>query len=157
MFVRYFVDLGLPFEAVERAFLDDPERWLPGMAHDADERGDRLLGEVGFGQAPRVGKRVEVEVGAPAMLRGTTLLPISWKATTADAVFPSLEADLEIAALGPDRTQLSISARYRPPMGGLGRVLDRALLHRVAEATLKDFLDRVGETLSARVLAASGG
>ncbi|MFM7718396.1 MAG: hypothetical protein ACKO8G_02735 [Actinomycetota bacterium] len=157
MFVRYYVDLALPFGSVERAFLADPGEWLPGMAHDADERGDRLLGEVGFGQGPRIGKRVEVEVGEPAKLHGTTLLPIAWKATATDAVFPSLEADLEIAALGPDRTQLSISARYRPPMGGVGRVLDRALLHRVAEATLKDFLDRVGEGLSARVLAASGG
>ena len=52
--------------------------------------------------------------------------------------------------LGPKRTQLSISARYRPPMGPLGRALDKAMLHRVAEATIKDFLDRVGERLEAR-------
>ena len=57
------------------------------------------------------------------------------------------EADLEVAALGPDRTQLSISGRYRTPLGLLGRAMDRALLHRVAEATVKDFLDRAGEAL----------
>ena len=61
-----------------------------------------------------------------------------------DAV-PSLDADIEVGELGPERTQLSISARYTPPLGSLGRVLDRALLHRVAEATVKDFLDRVAE------------
>jgi hypothetical protein len=33
-------------------------------------------------------------------------------------------------------------------MGPLGRAVDRALLHRVAEATLKDFLDRVAAILS---------
>jgi hypothetical protein len=37
-------------------------------------------------------------------------------------------------------------------MGLLGRALDRALLHRVAEATAKDFLDRVGEALQVRAV-----
>ena len=60
-------------------------------------------------------------------------------------MFPQLDADIEVAALGAHRTQLSISARYRPPMGTVGRVLDRAMLHRVAEATIKDFLDGVAE------------
>jgi len=73
-----------------------------------------------------------------------------WRATGAERLFPHLEADLEVAALGPSRTQLSISARYRPPMGAMGRALDRALLHRVAEATIKDFLDGVGERLVRR-------
>jgi hypothetical protein len=34
-----------------------------------------------------------------------------------------------------------------PPLGALGRAIDRALLFRVAEATLKDFLDRVREAV----------
>ena len=51
--------------------------------------------------------------------------------------------------------KLSVSARYRTPMGAVGRMLDRALLHRVAEATVKDFLDRVGERLRSRGLARS--
>jgi hypothetical protein len=40
-------------------------------------------------------------------------------------------------------------------MGAVGRMLDRALLHRVAEATVKDFLDRVGERLRTADLAKS--
>jgi hypothetical protein len=42
-------------------------------------------------------------------------------------------------------------------MGAVGRVFDRALLHRVAEATVKDFMDSVGETVSARVHATADG
>jgi hypothetical protein len=86
---------------------------------------------------------------------GKTLLPLSWRATGPERLFPSLEADLEIATLGRSRTQLSISARYRPPLGVVGKALDRVLLHRVAEATIKDFLDRVGEGIGARVDGAS--
>jgi hypothetical protein len=40
-----------------------------------------------------------------------------------------------------------MSARYVPPFGAVGRVMDRAALSRVAEATLKDFLDRVADAI----------
>ena len=38
-------------------------------------------------------------------------------------------------------------ARYVPPLGAVGRVIDRAIMSRVAEATLKDFLDGVHDAL----------
>ena len=143
MFIRYYLELAVPFEAVERALLDEPATWVPGMALDAEAGGQRLLAEVGF--------EVEIEIGKPYVIPAKTMLPITWRATAAGRIFPQLEADIEIAPLGVSRTQLSISARYRPPLGPVGRVLDKALLHRVAEATVKDFLDRVGERLAARV------
>jgi hypothetical protein len=40
-----------------------------------------------------------------------------------------------------------MSARYVPPLGAVGRTIDRALLSRVAEATVKDFLDRVADAI----------
>ncbi len=148
MFIRYFLELPLPFEDVEAAFVRAPNEWVPGLARDAEDRGESLLVEVGFATRDRrVEKAVAIELGEPYRIPSKTLLPIAWHATGAEGLFPSLEADIEVAALGPHRTQLSISARYRPPMGAVGRVLDRALLHRVAEGTIKDFLDRVGETL----------
>ena len=82
-----------------------------------------------------------------------TVLPMSWRPIGMEGLVPSLEADVEIASLGPRRAQLSISGRYEPPMGALGRAIDRALMHRVAEATLKDFLDRAGEVMGSLVPA----
>jgi hypothetical protein len=146
MFVRYFVDLPVAFEDVETSLLDDPAAWVPGLLRDAEDRGELLLAEVGFAlEARRVDKEVEIRLGSAYRIPGKTLLPMTWRATGAERLFPQLDADLEVAALGTSRTLLSISARYRPPMGSLGRALDRAMLHRVAEATIKDFLDRVGE------------
>jgi hypothetical protein len=80
-----------------------------------------------------------------------TILPLRWRAAGGQGRFPALDADLEVAPLGASATQLSISARYVPPMGAVGRAMDRALLHRVAEATVKDFLDRVADALLAVV------
>ena len=114
--------------------------------------------EIGFVvDARRIDKEVEIEIGRPYRAPSVrpyrpsaTLLPMDWRATGPQGLFPHLEADIEVAPLGAERTHLSISGRYEPPMGALGRMLDRTLLHRVAEATVKDFLDRVGERIQAR-------
>jgi len=152
MFLRYFVELALPFETVDAELLGLPEEWIPGVARDANDRGERLLAEVGFGpQNRRVEKQVRIELGEAVRLSSKTVLPMSWRATGLQPLFPVLEADIEVAALGPNRTQLSINARYEPPFRALGRAIDRALMHRVAEATVKDFLDRVAQGLQARV------
>ena len=68
-----------------------------------------------------------------------------------------MDADLELASLGDGACQLAMSARYEPPLRGLGKALDQALLHRIAEATVKDFLDRTGELIrrDMRIIAAA--
>jgi len=147
MFVRYFLEIPLAFERVERALLEAPEAWLPGVARRAAARRARLLAGVGFGGAFRIDKQVEISRGEPLRRGSKTILPMSWRVTGPESLFPRLEADIELAPLGPGRTQLAISTRYTPPLGALGRAIDRALLHRVADATIKDFLDRTGESL----------
>jgi hypothetical protein len=148
MFARYFVELPLEAREVE-AVLTGSNEWLPGFARDANFRGDRLLAQVGFGDDVRIARTVAIELGAPIQMPTKTVLPLRWQAKGASGLFPALDADLEIAPLGPERTQLAISARYVPPLGAVGRVIDRTLLFRIAEATLKDFLDRVGDAVLA--------
>jgi hypothetical protein len=127
------------------------------MARAAGELGDGLLAEVGFAvrEELRIDKEVEIWIGEAYHGSGKTRLPMSWKATGPGRLFPSLDADLEVAGIGAGRTQLAISAQYDPPLGSIGRALDRALLHRVAEATLKDFLDRVAAAVEARIRVAA--
>ena len=157
MFVRYYLEIAAPFDEVEATLLDHPGRWVPGLLRVAEEEGERLLAEVGVAlETRRIHKEVEIGLGAPYRFPSKTVLPMTWRATGAERLFPQLDADIEVAALGMSRTQLSISARYRPPMGVVGRALDRAILHRVAEATVKDFLDRVGEQMRAGELAKHG-
>jgi hypothetical protein len=149
MFIRYFAEIDHPFDSVEVVLLDDPQRWIPGLATKAGELSDALLAEVGFGaNGTRVEKKVLLEVHTPMTFPSRLLLPIEWRSSSAQGMFPELHADLEIAPTGPRRTHLSISARYDPPLGVVGRTLDRAMLHRVAELTVKDFLDRTAAALT---------
>ena len=46
MFARYFVELPLEADRVERALLREPEEWVPGLASKANHHGDALLAEV---------------------------------------------------------------------------------------------------------------
>ena len=150
MFARYFVELPIPAEEVERALSHDPRLWLPGLAERANHEGDLLLAEVGFGEAVRIKRTVVVKLGGPVHSGSKTVFPLRWAASGPGGLFPELDADLEVASLRPGRTQLAMSARYVPPFGTVGRVIDRAVLSRVAEATLKDFLDRVADTIMGR-------
>jgi hypothetical protein len=147
MFARYFVELPISADDVERAVSRDPRVWLPGLAEHAHHRGDLLLAEVGFGEAVRIKRTVVVELGQPVRSGSKTVFPLRWAASGPGGLFPSLDADLEVAPLGPGRTQVAMSARYVPPLGPVGRAVDRAVLSRVAEATLKDFLDRVAAAI----------
>jgi hypothetical protein len=155
MFARYFVEVPLPADQVERALLDSPAEWLSAIAGAAQERGDGLLVEVGVGPLEAgFQRRVSLRLGEPVRFPSMTSVPLTWEPVGLEGLLPRLDANIELGPLGEDRTQLAISARYQPPLGVVGHAIDRVLLHRVAEATLKDFLDRVGQAIT---LSQAGG
>jgi hypothetical protein len=147
MFVRSFVEIAAPYADADAALTRDSQGWLPGLASSVGEGGEARMAEVGFGSAVRVERSVVVTVGVPARIEFKTLLPIAWRPSHTEALLPAIEAEIELAPMGDERTQLAMTARYTPPFGLLGRVADRALLHRVAEATVKDFVERVAARL----------
>jgi hypothetical protein len=146
-----------PRAALEKALLSAPESLIPSIASFADDRGHHLLAEVGFPvDGHRVSKNVEIDVGAPVTNTGKTWIPIAWRATGPTGLFPVLDAELEFASLGLELTQLALSGRYQPPLGLVGRTIDKALLSRIAEATIKDFVDRLAQAIEAAMTAAAG-
>ena len=147
MFARYFVELPIPADEVEHALTLDPRRWLPGLAEQANFKGDRLLADVGVGGTIGLHRKVIIELGPMVHATSKSFFPLRWTASGHPGLFPALDADIEVAPMGPDRAQLAMSARYVPPLGAVGRTIDRALLSRVAEATVKDFLDRVADAI----------
>ena len=157
MFLRYYCELPEAYDMIEPRLLDAPESWLPGLATNANRRGELLLTEVGFDLGRyRVGKRVEMRFRPPLRTPGRTVRPMTWLVTGPQALFPVFEGELEVAALGSQCTQLVINVNYRPPLGAVGHTVDRFALHRFAEATIKDFLDRTGDALRLAACGARG-
>jgi hypothetical protein len=133
-----------------------PDSLIPSIASFADDRGQHLLAEIGFPiDGHRLSKNVEIDVGEPVTSPSRTWIPLSWRATGASALFPVLDGDLELAPLGTQLTQLSLNGRYQPPLGLLGKTIDKALLYRVAEATIKDFVDRLARAIEATMTPAN--
>jgi hypothetical protein len=153
MFLRYYVVLEAPAEEVAGALTRDPAEWVPGLVERADRHREELLAEVGvaLGGHRLMAKVVHVDLGEPRRGGESVALPIAWSATGARGLFPVMDGEIGVAPLGTAGTLLSLDARYAPPFGALGAVADRALLHRVAETTIKDFLDGVADAIRAAI------
>lgn len=151
MFLHDFTYVDQPSGLVRHRLLAQGGAVLSRLADEAAREGDEIRLRVGpIGALPVLGKTVEVVLGKPYERGDVAVVPFSWRAEGRyPGVFPVLEGDLEIAGLGPGRTQLSLLARYEPPLGGVGRRLDQFLLHRIAEASVRAFLVRVAALLDA--------
>ena len=55
--------------------------------------------------------------------------------------------------MGPDQVMLTLMGRYEPPMGAVGRSVDRLVLHRIAEACVRSFLHRTAANLELAIAA----
>ena len=102
-------------------------------------------------------KLVRVQVHELSWTDGSAGLALRWEASgLGGGLFPVLDADLKLAALGED-TMLTFAGSYRPPLGSLVEALDRTLLHRVAAATIRSFLARVAAQITGQPSANGAG
>ena len=129
-------------------FID--EGHLTEVSRDAYEAAFPGLMRVGpFGDAPGVSKLVRVRILGPVRRDGIWTVWLRWEATgVARGLFPVLDADLMLMAEGTDRTRVMLNGCYRAPLGRLGAGLDRAVLHRVASATIGALLRSIAGELA---------
>ncbi len=123
---------------------------LTGVSQGAYGDGFTGVARVGpVGEVPGISKLVEVHV-LDVMTRGeSAVLTLRWEATApGSSLFPALDADIRLTSGGERSTRLSLAGVYRPPLGTLGAGLDKAVLHRVADATVLSLLTRVADVLA---------
>lgn len=109
------------------------------------------------GGAPGLSKVVEVRYRDLLARGDSAVLTIRWEASGAGGgLFPALDADVTLSPDGDHASVLRLDGAYRPPFGGLGAGLDRALLHRVAMATIADFIRRIADAVTHPDGAVSG-
>ena len=151
MFVGDEVPLAVGFAAArERLTRLGESGALFGTADDA-YAGLARVGVAG------VSKLVRVQVRELSWTDRSAGLALRWEAAGGGgALFPVLDADLTIAPAGAG-TMLTMAGSYRPPLGSLGEVLDRTILHRVAAATIRSFLAQVAAQLADQPVANGAG
>jgi hypothetical protein len=163
MFVQQETTLPLPF-ATAMARLENVVHGTVLVAASHQSYGEGVTGllRVGpLGPARGVSRLVEVRFRDLVMHGDTAVLTLRWEASgPGGGLFPALDADLTLSSAGADATALRLDGSYRPPLGVVGERLDRAILHRIAAATMESFVGGVAQAIidsalsSASVLAA---
>lgn len=151
MFLKSVTELPVDFGEVRAVMLRRSHQWLDGLADAAGAEGDRLLVDVGLEvRGHELIRHARMDVGEAISTDRIASLPLRLQIEDHERMFPTWEGSLDAAWLGAGRTHLALTAQYEPPFGVVGRAVDRALLHRIAEAVAQRFLEAVAQRLAAR-------
>jgi hypothetical protein len=108
------------------------------------------LARVGpVGPALGLSRLVAVRFSDMTIHEDYAIVAIRWETVgPGGALFPALDADIKLTPAGDDATMLAVSGVYRPPLGGLGAGLDRVILHRAAQASIRAFAHQIGAAIA---------
>jgi hypothetical protein len=143
VFVSQEVSVGTACAAAQAWFANLLHgAWLTEVSRIAYD--GSLEGHLRVGPAAAASKLVAVRILDPVYRDGTMSVALRWEATGAvGGLFPVLDANISFSPAGEQTTQLALAGSYRPPFGRIGAALDRAILHRVATATIHALLRSV--------------
>jgi hypothetical protein len=134
MHVQHSVHIQRPVKQVSDALLSSPSKWFPKSV------GVHVAG------IP-VRKKVSVEFGDPVQTSTWAVIPISWQPTFGRKLLPVMNGKIDVSPVSTDETRLTVSGMYEPPLGRLGEQLDEALMHNVAEGTVKELAELIAQRL----------
>jgi len=141
MFVQHSVHIDRPIEGCARTLARGPKRWFPGVR----DKNEYAVGPRVAGIAVR--KKVTVEVGEAVQSGSWTEVPLTWKASFPERLFPKMTGKVELAPVDGRITRLTVNGMYEPPLGRVGKELDDVLMRKVAQATVKELAESIAERL----------
>lgn len=159
--VRAFDYVNAPYERVREELIAEGASLFRDATRAAAARAHSVAGaltvniagiDVSTEIAIRVGKPEDVKRRSGPATRAT----IEWRAARRPRLFPLMRAELTLYPLTATETQLDFAGRYRPPFGAVGRVINAAVGHRIAEASVHRFVADVAQHLRDN-LGAGGG
>jgi hypothetical protein len=130
---------------------------LRGVSDEAYGAWGQSMARIGpLGSAPGMSRLVDVRFRELAIRGRVAVMTVRWEAAgTGRALFPVLDADITLSPCGESSALLALTGAYRPPLGKTGAVLDRVVLHRIAAATIRGFVEDLGQAVVAAEAADS--
>lgn len=122
---------------------------LLSASADAYAEGTAGLVRVGpMGSAPGLSKVVRVHFHEVTGSDRRAGLAFRWEvAGRGSELFPALDADLTLIRQSESATLLALSGAYRPPLGAVGAGLDKAIMNRIATATIRRFIRHIADAI----------
>ncbi len=143
MYVQHSVHIDHPVSECAQALERAPRTWFPRLTSDHTSAvGLRLAGI-------SVRKSVTIDLGEPVRKGDWVNVPVEWRATFPKALFPALAGRIELSPSGKAETRLTVSGMYQAPLGRFGALVDEAIMHSVAQATVKELTEAIATQLSA--------
>jgi hypothetical protein len=136
--VSHSVKVVGAFDALGTRLVEAPADWFPRSI------GVRVAG------IP-VRKRVMVEFGDAVKTSNWAAVRVNWKATFPQQLFPTMEGKVSLSPQGRETVKLTVSGVYRPPLGRLGEDINEAVMHPIAELTIKELAASIAKRLTKRV------
>ena len=157
--VRSFEYVNQPYDRVRAALLADPVGLFSDATRAAASRAHSVAAElrVSIGGLD-VSTEIAIVVGESEenTRKRVTRIPVEWEAAQRPRLFPFMRAVLTLYPLTSTETQLDFAGRYQPPLGPLGGVLDAAVGHRIAEASVHRFVTDVAQHLRSMLAESTG-
>jgi hypothetical protein len=145
--------MSLPFELVRQVLADDPGAMVAEIVTPEDRAARRFRSSLGvdLGAGGAVRQAVEIEIGSPQVSDSVMSLPLHWRATGRDRLFPVFEGHLTASPAEGDATLLMVAGTYTVPLGPVGRFGDGLIGRRLARQSLTSFVEDVARRIDAEV------
>src|SRR5512132_2262263 len=114
---------------------------------------EELRFEIGGGAITR---RVDAEVGPMETGRASLRVPLRWKAADHPKLFPVMDANLHISDVDGNHVVLRVHGVYYAPLGAVGAVADALAGRRVAQKSIRSFLDEGSRRLTEKLVEHAG-
>ena len=149
MFIGAEIRLEVGFNAAQARLANLARGGLLRRASEGAHRWGADQAQVGpLDALPGMSRLVKVHVRHLVTHDDSAVWALRWETTgTTGALLPILDADITLTRAGEQATVLAVSGSYRPPLGSLGAGLDRAIMHLVAEATIRAFARQIGAAI----------
>lgn len=152
MFVRDEVKVQVGFDTARVRFanlVNGDGGLLTASRNAYAEHGTALVRVGPVGASPGASRLVAVHYRNLVTHGDTAVLTLRWEATgPGSALFPVLDADITLAPAPDNSTLLILDGAYRPPFGALGAAVDRAVLNRIARATIRTFIAQIAAVIT---------
>ena len=147
-----------PYAAVRDALSDDSATVFHDATKSATTRAKSVASELrvnvkGIAVTTDIDIIVHsiVETPKKIMAPAVTKIELEWGAAKMPQFFPVMRAELSIYKLTATETQLDFLGNYGVPLGAVGSVMDALVGHRIAEASVHQFIKDVAAFLRTKL------
>jgi hypothetical protein len=148
--IRVYDYVNHPYEAVREILAANAQEVFRNATKVAAVRAKSLASELRVNVGGiEIGTDINITVKSvdaqpkQAAAPPTTRIALEWEAAKMPGLFPFMQAELAVYPLTATETQLALSGNYEPPMGALGKMIDAVVGHRIAEASVHQFITDV--------------